>query len=63
MALLFSLEGSTELTLKFSGSATDLIGDSFLSLGKSTDVAFDLLKRLLLESSTETFVFSFRLIR
>ncbi|KAA0062860.1 NAC-alpha domain-containing protein 1 [Cucumis melo var. makuwa] len=32
MALLFSLEGSTELTLKFSGSAADLVGDSFLSL-------------------------------
>ena len=62
MALLFSLEGSTELTLKFSGSAAGLVGDSFLSLGKSTDVASDLLKRLLLESSTKTFVFSFRLI-
>ncbi|KAA0031884.1 filamentous growth regulator 23-like [Cucumis melo var. makuwa] len=34
MALLFSLEGSTELTLKFSGSAAGLVGDSFLSLGK-----------------------------
>ncbi|KAA0026239.1 hypothetical protein E6C27_scaffold19G002230 [Cucumis melo var. makuwa] len=34
MALLFSLEGSTELTLKFSASAADLVGDSFLSLGK-----------------------------
>ena len=60
MALLFSLEGSTELTLKFSGSAAGLVGDSFLSLGKSTD---DLLKQLLLKSSTKTFVFSFRLIR
>ena len=29
----------------------------FLSLGKSTDVASDLLKRLLLKSSTKTFVF------
>ena len=54
MALLFSLEGSTELTLKFSGSAAGLVGDSFLSLGKSTD---DLLKQLLLKSSTKTFVF------
>ncbi|TYK27503.1 hypothetical protein E5676_scaffold1817G00050 [Cucumis melo var. makuwa] len=53
MALLFSLEGSTELTLKFSGSAAGLVGDSFLSLGKSTDVASDLLKRLLLESLTK----------
>ena len=59
MALLFSLEGSTELTLKFSGSVADLVGDSFLSLGKSTD---DLLKQLLLTSSTKTVVFSFRLI-
>ncbi|KAA0041817.1 hypothetical protein E6C27_scaffold67G001950 [Cucumis melo var. makuwa] len=32
MALLFSLEGSTELTLKFSGSAADLVRDRFLSL-------------------------------
>ncbi|KAA0056696.1 DNA-directed RNA polymerase I subunit RPA1-like [Cucumis melo var. makuwa] len=32
MALLFSLEGSTELTLKFSGPAAGLVGDSFLSL-------------------------------
>ncbi|KAA0041927.1 DNA-directed RNA polymerase I subunit RPA1-like [Cucumis melo var. makuwa] len=32
MALLFSLEGSTELTLKFSGSAAGLVGDSFLFL-------------------------------
>ncbi|KAA0066635.1 hypothetical protein E6C27_scaffold979G00550 [Cucumis melo var. makuwa] len=34
MALLFSLEGSSELTLEFSGLAVDLVGDSFLSLGK-----------------------------
>ena len=54
MALLFSLEGSKELTLKFSGPAAGLVGDSFLSLGKSTD---DLLKQLLLKSSTKTFVF------
>ena len=54
MALLFSLEGSTELTLKFSGSAADLVGDSFLSLGKSTD---DLVNQLLLRPSTKTFVF------
>ena len=40
MALLFSLEGSTELTLKFSGSAADLIGDSFLSLGRSVERGF-----------------------
>ncbi|XP_050939703.1 uncharacterized protein LOC127149820 [Cucumis melo] len=40
MALLFSLEGSTELTLKFSGSATDLVGDSFLSLGGSVERSF-----------------------
>ncbi|KAA0038900.1 hypothetical protein E6C27_scaffold1170G00680 [Cucumis melo var. makuwa] len=33
MALLFSLEGSTELTLKFSGSAAGLVRDRFLSLG------------------------------
>ncbi|KAA0053100.1 mucin-19-like isoform X13 [Cucumis melo var. makuwa] len=32
MALLFSLEGSAELTLKFSSSAADLVGVSFLSL-------------------------------
>ncbi|KAA0042869.1 NAC-alpha domain-containing protein 1 [Cucumis melo var. makuwa] len=32
MALLFSLEGSTELTLEFSGLAVGLVGDSFLSL-------------------------------
>ncbi|KAA0067568.1 hypothetical protein E6C27_scaffold485G00320 [Cucumis melo var. makuwa] len=32
MALLLSLEGSTELTLKFSGSAAGLVGDSFLFL-------------------------------
>ena len=54
MALLFSLEGSAELTLKFSGSAADLVGVSFLSLGKSAD---NLLKQLLLKSSTKTFVF------
>ena len=54
MALLFSLEGSTELTLKFSGSATDLVGVSFFSLGKSAD---NLLNQLLLKSSTKTFVF------
>ncbi|KAA0026065.1 cingulin-like protein 1 [Cucumis melo var. makuwa] len=29
--------GSAELTLKFSGSATDLVGDSFLSLGGSVE--------------------------
>ncbi|KAA0067431.1 DNA-directed RNA polymerase I subunit RPA1-like [Cucumis melo var. makuwa] len=40
MALLFSLEGSTELTLKFSGSAADLVGDSFLSLGRSVERGF-----------------------
>ena len=44
MALLFSLEGSTELTLKFSGPAAGLVRDSFLSLGKSPDVASDLFK-------------------
>ena len=39
MALLFSLEGSKELTLKFSDLAAGLVGDSFLlSSGKSTDV-------------------------
>ncbi|KAA0046972.1 hypothetical protein E6C27_scaffold230G001580 [Cucumis melo var. makuwa] len=32
MALLFSLEGSSELTLEFSGLAVGLVGDSFLSL-------------------------------
>ncbi|KAA0051778.1 DNA-directed RNA polymerase I subunit RPA1-like [Cucumis melo var. makuwa] len=32
MALLFSLEGSTELTLEFSGLAVGLVGESFLSL-------------------------------
>ncbi|KAA0041282.1 hypothetical protein E6C27_scaffold128G002740 [Cucumis melo var. makuwa] len=40
MALLFSLEGSAELTLKFSGSATDLVGVSFLSLGRSVERGF-----------------------
>ncbi|KAA0063134.1 hypothetical protein E6C27_scaffold381G00080 [Cucumis melo var. makuwa] len=40
MALLFSLEGSAELTLKFSGSAADLVGDSFLSLGGSVERGF-----------------------
>ncbi|KAA0055622.1 hypothetical protein E6C27_scaffold222G001120 [Cucumis melo var. makuwa] len=40
MALLFSLEGSTELTLKFSGSAAGLVGDSFLSLGGSVERSF-----------------------
>ncbi|KAA0036626.1 DNA-directed RNA polymerase I subunit RPA1-like [Cucumis melo var. makuwa] len=40
MALLFSLEGSTELTLKFSGSAAGLVGDSFLSLGGSVERRF-----------------------
>ncbi|KAA0042151.1 hypothetical protein E6C27_scaffold67G006430 [Cucumis melo var. makuwa] len=40
MALLFSLEGSTELTLKFSGSAAGLVGDSFLSLGGSVERGF-----------------------
>ena len=59
MALLFSLEGSAELTLKFSGSAADLVGVNFFSLGKSAD---NLLKQLLLTSSTKTVVFSFRLI-
>ena len=44
MALLFSLEGSTELTLKFSGSVAGLVRDRFLSLGKSTDIASDLFK-------------------
>ncbi|KAA0062724.1 putative Aminoacylase-1 [Cucumis melo var. makuwa] len=34
MALLFSLEGSAELTLKFSGFAAGLVRDRFLSLGK-----------------------------
>ncbi|KAA0042059.1 hypothetical protein E6C27_scaffold67G005180 [Cucumis melo var. makuwa] len=62
MALLFSFEGSSELTLGFSGLAVGLVGDSFFSLGKSTGVVSDLLKRLLLESSTKTLVFSFRLI-
>ncbi|KAA0047741.1 hypothetical protein E6C27_scaffold115G002630 [Cucumis melo var. makuwa] len=33
MALLFSLEGSKELTLKFSDLAAGLFGDSFLFLG------------------------------
>ncbi|KAA0063957.1 hypothetical protein E6C27_scaffold616G001070 [Cucumis melo var. makuwa] len=33
MALLFSLEGSKELTLKFSGPAASLFGDSFPFLG------------------------------
>ncbi|KAA0050692.1 hypothetical protein E6C27_scaffold673G001770 [Cucumis melo var. makuwa] len=33
MALLFSLEGSKELTLKFSGLAAGLFGDSFPFLG------------------------------
>ncbi|KAA0045456.1 pol protein [Cucumis melo var. makuwa] len=33
MALLFSLEGSKELTLKFSGPAAGLFGDSFPFLG------------------------------
>ena len=54
MTLLFFLEGSAELTLKFSGSAAGLVGDSFFSLGKS---AVNLLKQLLLKSSTKTFVF------
>ncbi|TYJ98740.1 hypothetical protein E5676_scaffold156G00420 [Cucumis melo var. makuwa] len=40
MALLFSLEGSAELTLKFSGSAADLVGVSFLSLGRSVERGF-----------------------
>ncbi|KAA0038877.1 hypothetical protein E6C27_scaffold1170G00360 [Cucumis melo var. makuwa] len=40
MALLFSLEGGTELTLKFSGSAAGLVGDSFLSLGGSVERSF-----------------------
>ena len=57
MALLFSLEGSTELTLKFSGSAAGLVRVRFLSLGKSTDIASDLLNQLLLRPSTKTFVF------
>jgi len=33
MALLFSLEGSTELTLDFSGLAVGLFEDSFPFLG------------------------------
>ncbi|KAA0045637.1 hypothetical protein E6C27_scaffold243G001480 [Cucumis melo var. makuwa] len=40
MALLFSLEGSTELTLKFSDSAAGLVEDSFLSLGGSIERRF-----------------------
>ncbi|KAA0036701.1 cingulin-like protein 1 [Cucumis melo var. makuwa] len=40
MALLFFLEGSAELTLKFSGSAADLVGVSFLSLGGSVERSF-----------------------
>ncbi|KAA0063023.1 hypothetical protein E6C27_scaffold468G001280 [Cucumis melo var. makuwa] len=40
MALLFSLEGSTGLTLKFSDSAAGLVGDSFLSLGGSVKRRF-----------------------
>ncbi|KAA0034897.1 hypothetical protein E6C27_scaffold103G00250 [Cucumis melo var. makuwa] len=40
MAPLFSLEGSAELTLKFSGSAAGLVGDSFLSLGGSIERSF-----------------------
>ncbi|KAA0056434.1 hypothetical protein E6C27_scaffold186G001950 [Cucumis melo var. makuwa] len=40
MALLFFLEGSAELTLKFSGSAADLVGVSFLSLGRSVERGF-----------------------
>ncbi|KAA0049842.1 NAC-alpha domain-containing protein 1 [Cucumis melo var. makuwa] len=40
MALLFSLEGSAELTLKFSGSAAGLVRDSFLSLGGSVERSF-----------------------
>ncbi|KAA0051782.1 hypothetical protein E6C27_scaffold60G001870 [Cucumis melo var. makuwa] len=40
MTLLFSLEGSAELTLKFSGSAADLVGVSFFSLGRSVNRGF-----------------------
>ncbi|KAA0067957.1 DNA-directed RNA polymerase I subunit RPA1-like [Cucumis melo var. makuwa] len=34
------LPRSTELTLKFSGSVADLVGDSFLSLGRSVERGF-----------------------
>ncbi|KAA0049655.1 kinesin-related protein 4 isoform X1 [Cucumis melo var. makuwa] len=34
------INGSTELTLKFSGSAAGLVGDSFLSLGGSVERGF-----------------------
>ena len=44
MALLVCLEGSSDLTLGFSGLAVGLVGDSFLSLGKSTVSASDLFK-------------------
>ncbi|KAA0046938.1 hypothetical protein E6C27_scaffold230G001100 [Cucumis melo var. makuwa] len=37
---LFFKLGSTELTLKFSGSAAGLVGDSFLSLGGSVERGF-----------------------
>ncbi|KAA0058399.1 pol protein [Cucumis melo var. makuwa] len=40
MALLFSLEDSAELTLKFSGSAAGLVGNSLLSLGGSVERGF-----------------------
>ncbi|KAA0053091.1 hypothetical protein E6C27_scaffold778G00170 [Cucumis melo var. makuwa] len=40
MALLVSLEGSSDLTLGFSGLAVGLVGDSFLSLGRSVERGF-----------------------